>query len=239
MNRSGAPLGYRVIAALVLLCHRICGWRIDAEGLEHVPDGGAVMTWNHTGHLDVVATAVPVHRWTGRWPRFLALRDLWDRPVLGRVLRLVDCIPVERASDAGGAFRHAVDALEDGHLVMVAPEGTISRSFDLLPFRTGAARMAQRGGAPLVPTASWGSHRVVTTGRGISWRRAWRLPVTVRVGEPIHVGPDDDPTAVTDLLRHRTQDLLDEARAAHPDGAPTGAWWVPASMGGGAPPPEQ
>ena len=178
MNRRARPtLGYRVVAALVLLGERLLRWRIDAEGLEHVPDGGAVMTWNHTGHLDVVVTAVPLHRWTGRWPRFLALRDLWDRPVLGNVLRLVDCIPVERSSAAGGeALTHAVDALEDGDLVMVAPEGTISRSFELLPFHTGAARMAQQAGVPLVPTASWGSHRVATTGRSISWRSIWRLP---------------------------------------------------------------
>lgn len=222
MNRRARPtLGYRVVAALVLLGERLLRWRIDAEGLEHVPDGGAVMTWNHTGHLDVVVTAVPLHRWTGRWPRFLALRDLWDRPVLGNVLRLVDCIPVERSSAAGGeALTHAVDALEDGDLVMVAPEGTISRSFELLPFHTGAARMAQQAGVPLVPTASWGSHRVATTGRSISWRSIWRLPVTVRVGDPIHVGPDDDPAAATDVLRRRTQELLDEARAAHLDVLP-------------------
>lgn len=210
------PAGYRVVAAVVVAGTRLLRWRIDVAGLEHLPPGGVVVTWNHTSHVDFAVTAVPIHLRTGRMVRFLALRSLWDRPVLGRLLRLVRCIPVERGSDDGraAAFDAAVTALRAGDLVMVAPEGTISRSGELLPFRTGAARMAQAAGVPLLPTASWGTRRFATTGRSATLRRGWRLPATVRFGEPLVVRPEHDPAAATSELRRRTQALLEEARAA-------------------------
>ena len=239
--RPDVPRSFRVLAAIVIGIVRALQWRIDGRGYHHVPEGGAVLTWNHTSHVDFVAVALPLYRRTGRWMRFLALRELWDSRLLGWIPRLAHCVPVPRASATGRheALSHAVAALADGDLVMVAPEGTISESFELLPFRTGPVRMAQAAGVPLVPTASWGSHRFVTTRHPASLRRAWRLPVVVRYGEPIHVGPDDDPVAATRLLQERTEALLDEARAAHPLGAPPGAWWVPAALGGGAPPAEE
>lgn len=236
--RTDAPLGYRFVAALVRLCYRLARWRVDARGYEHLPErGGAVLTWNHTSHVDFALTVVPMLGRTGRWVRFLALRELWDSPLLGWVPRLARCVPVERGSSNGRleAFRHAVDALGGGDLVMVAPEGTISESFELLPFRAGAVRMAQAAGVPVIPTASWGTHRFVTTGHPASLRRAWRLPVVVRMGEPLHVAPDEDPRAASERLQQATQELLDEARAAYPDGAPDGAWWVPRALGGSAP----
>ena len=227
-----APLGYRVLARVVGVLVRLLRWRIDARGFHHVPEhGGAVLTWNHTSHVDFAATALPLWQESRRWVRLLALQDLWERPVLGRLLRLARCVPVERSSvDGGGdALAHAVAALQGDQLVMVAPEGTISASVHLLPFRTGAVRRARAAGVPVIPTASWGSHRFATTGRAPSPRRAWRLPVVVRVGEPLHVGPDDDPHEATELLRQRTRALLDEARADHPGAAPAGG-----SGGGGA-----
>lgn len=236
--RTGAPLGYRFVAALVRLCYRLARWRLDVRGYEHLPDrGGAVLTWNHTSHVDFALTVVPMLGRTGRWVRFLALRELWDSPLLGWVPRLARCVPVERDSTGGRleAFRHAVDALKGGDLVMVAPEGTISESFELLPFRAGAVRMAQAAGVPIIPTASWGTHRFVTTGHPASLRRAWRLPVVVRMGEPLHVEPDEDPLAASERLQQATRELLDDARAAYPDGAPAGVWWVPRALGGSAP----
>jgi len=241
-RRTDAPLGYRFVAALVRLCYRLARWRVDTQGYDHVPtEGGAVLTWNHTSHLDFALTVVPMLQHTGRWVRFLALRELWDSRMLGWVPRLAHCVPVERGSSSGRveAFSHAVDALEEGDLVMVAPEGTISESFEPLPFRAGAVRMAQAAGVPIVPTASWGTHRFVTTGHPAAVRRAWRLPVVVRVGEPLHVAADEDPAVATERLERATRELLQDARAAYPDGAPDGEWWVPSAMGGAAPSHEE
>ena len=131
----------------------------------------------------------------------------------------------------------AVEALRDGDLVAVAPEGRISWSFELRELRTGAVRMAQQAGVPVLPSVNWGPQRVSTTGHGFRWRQAFRVPVEIRFGAPIEVGPDDDVEVVTRQLEAQMRQLLDEAQRDYPDGAPRGAWWVPARLGGSAPPP--
>lgn len=207
---------FRFLASIVIAFVALFRWRIRSEGVEHVPrEGGAVLTWNHHSHVDFVVTGYVVYRRLGRPVRLLALRELWESRWLGWAPRLAGAVPVDRGSSSGGAgaLQAAVAALRVGHLVMVAPEGRISPSAELEPFRTGAARMAQLAGVPIVPTASWGSHRFSTTGRRPTLRRSFRLPVEVRFGRPIDVGPDDDVHEVTEELRRRTADLLAEARS--------------------------
>ena len=232
------PPGYRFIINVIRCCCWITRWRVDVQGAEHVPaTGGAILTWNHTSHMDFAITAMTLLTSTGRWARLLALRELWHSKALGFVPRFGHCVPVDRQSTDGrhDALRDAVAALEEGDLVMLAPEGTISESFELLPFRAGAVRMARATGLPIIPTVSWGTHRFVTTGYNPSVRRSWRLPVTVRYGAPFYVAQDADVAQATEALRAHVAAMLDDVRASYPGGAPAGAWWVPAAMGGGAP----
>lgn len=233
----GPTLGFRIVAWLVIAAMRSLRWHVRTTGLDNVPPAGAVITWNHHSHVDFLLIAWDVYRRLHRPVRFVAKRELWDSRLLGWVPRFAGAVPVDRRSDVDRelALADASRALAGGDLVMVAPEGTISPSFELLGFRTGAVRMAQMAGVPVVPSVSWGSHRLVTTGHGLSPRRAWRIPVTVRFGEPIEVGPDEDPVEATDRVRAATAALLDEVQRDYPDGTPAGAWWVPRRLGGSAP----
>lgn len=224
---------YRSAAWVAFTVMRLQRWRFDVRGLEHVPrSGGAVIAANHTSFWDFFTVGRAPYLRQGRPVRILAKASLFDVPVFGSLMRRAEHIPVHRGSGAG-ALRSAVSAVAAGELVLVLPEQTVSPSFELLPFKAGAARMAASAGVPLVPAASWGSHRFHTVGRRPRW--SWRLPVSIRYGPPLVPGPDDDPVAVTAELRRRVQRLLDEAQTSYPDGAPAGAWWVPARLGGGAP----
>lgn len=229
---------FRLVAALVVGCIRLLGWRFTIDGIEHVPRrGGAVVAWNHTSHVDFLCVAYAIWRHTRRPVRLLAHRELWDHRWLGWVPRLADAVPVDRGSSLGRAeaLGDAVDALEEGHLVMVAPEGTISRTFELMRFRTGAVRMAELADVPLVPAVTWGSHRLVTTGHPLRFRRARRIPVTVRFAPPVGRAPGESAAVVTDRLHRVMGEMVDRAQRHYPDGAPRGAWWVPARLGGSAP----
>jgi len=229
----GPGLIYRFAAWLGVVVMRLQGWRFKVGGFEHVPDkGGCVIAANHTSFWDFFAVAhVPYIR-HGRPVRILAKESLFRIPIVGPLIARTGCIPVDRGN-GGDALVHAVTALHRGEMVLVLPEETISRSFDLLPFKTGAVRMARSAGVPLVPAVSWGSHRFYTTGRRPRW--TWRLPVSIQFGEPIHVQPEDDPEVVTKELRTRMAEMLEEVIASYPEGGPAGAWWVPQRLGGGAP----
>jgi 1-acyl-sn-glycerol-3-phosphate acyltransferase len=241
-DRSASRGGwaYRFIAGLAVLFVRSLRWKVTVIGLENLPrTGGAVLTWNHTSHIDFLLAAWGLRR-VKRLPRFLAKRELWSSWLSRRIVNAVGAVPVDRTSGPGRArsFDAAVEALRDGAVVAVAPEGTISSSFEPLPFRSGAARMAQQAGVPIVPCATWGSHRLVTYGHPFSPRRAWRIPVTVRYGPPIHLAPDEDVREATERLRRATVAMVHDIQERYPDGTPAGAWWVPARLGGGAPSPE-
>jgi 1-acyl-sn-glycerol-3-phosphate acyltransferase len=227
---------WRVIAAIVIALVNVARWRVQVEGLEHVPRrGGAVLAFNHHSYLDFLMVAwAPVRR-LGRPVRFLAKREIWASRWVGWVVRWGEAVPVDRssASARAGAFDAAAEALAGGDLVAVAPEQTISRSLEILPLRTGAVRMAQLAGAPIVPVIGWGSHRALTKGQ--PKRLALGLPVTVRFGPPLEVGPEEDPAAATQRLREVMERMLDEVQRDYPDGLPSGARWVPARLGGSAP----
>jgi 1-acyl-sn-glycerol-3-phosphate acyltransferase len=227
---------WRVIASIVIALVNLARWRVRVEGLEHVPRrDGAVLAFNHHSYVDFLMVAwAPVRR-LRRPVRFLAKREIWQSRWVGWVVRWGEAVPVDRSSATArsGAFDAAAQALQQGDLVAVAPEQTISRSLDLLPLRTGAARMAKQAGAPIVPVIGWGSHRALTKGQ--PKRLVLGLPVTVRFGEPIRVRPDEDPREATERLREAMARMLDEVQRAYPDGAPAGAPWVPARLGGGAP----
>lgn len=238
---SGSPAGItpfwrliqRTAELIVLVLFR---WRVDVRGLDHVPrTGGAVLAYNHHGYFDFVMVGWSIIRTMRRPVRFLAKAELWGNPLTRVIVSGVHAVPVQRGSSHGrsGALDAAIDSLRGGDLVAVAPEQTISQSFDLLPLRHGTVRMAQAAGVPVIPVAGWGTHRFSTKGHRARW--APRIAVTVRYGEPIHIGPTEDVQAATDRVAARLAAMVDEVQRTYPDGTPPGAWWVPARLGGGAP----
>jgi 1-acyl-sn-glycerol-3-phosphate acyltransferase len=226
---------YHVAARLAMLPISLQRWRLETEGLEHVPQtGGAVLVLNHSSFMDFfTAGRMPFLR-LGRPVRMLAKASLFRSRVLGPVMRAAGHIPVERGRGAG-ALDAAVAALRRGEFVGVLPEQTISPSLELLPFKSGAVRMAQSAEVPVVPAVSWGSHRFWTTGDGP--HLTWRLPVHVRYAPPFH--PVGDPETATERLRALMQDMLSDVQRRYRDGLPSGARWVPARLGGSAPTVEQ
>lgn len=228
---------YRFAAAMAFRTMDIQRWHFDVRGFANVPrTQGAVLAANHIGFWDFFTVGRAIYYELGRPVRILAKDSLFETPVFGRIMRAAGHIPVHRAEGAD-ALRSAVAALRSGEVVLVLPEQTISPAFELLPFKTGAARMAAAAGVPLVPAASWGSHRFHTVLHRPRWH--WRLPVSVAYGEPLRPQPDDDPEQVTEQLRGQIRDLSDDLVTTYPDGAPAGAWWVPERFGGGAPSPAE
>jgi 1-acyl-sn-glycerol-3-phosphate acyltransferase len=201
------------------------GWlsaRPRFEGLEHIPaEGGVVVAANHISHIDPIYSALAVHL-AGRVPRFLAKDSLWKVPVLGTVLRATEQIPVFRGTaDAKASLRHGTAALEQGKVLIVYPEGTISRDPEHWPMhpRTGVARLALSSGAPVIPMVHWGTHEVLD-GYHKRFRPLPRTTVTVRCGRPVDVSAYRDRPLdaallreVTDLVMSRVRDLLAEVRA--------------------------
>ena len=214
----------------------VLGLRIDVQGAERVPTTGpAVLASNHVGYLDFAVLGF-LGRQRGRHVRFLAKSGVFEAPVVGRAMRAMRHVPVDREQGAG-ALRQAERLLIAGEVVGVYPESTISRSWQVKPLASGAAAMAVATGSPLVPVVTFGGHRVLTVDGRWSLRRG--IPVVVRVGVPLHPTPLADPATVTAELHRRLEALLAEAIEAYPRPRRGRPWWLPAAYGGSAPSPAE
>jgi 1-acyl-sn-glycerol-3-phosphate acyltransferase len=211
--------------ALVPPLHLGMKWTI--EGIQRVPvHGPAILASNHVSYLDPLVLGYLGHR-RHRKVRFLAKRELFDKRVLGGLLRGAHQIPVARnTSDAAGSLDAAVDALEAGECVCVFPEATISLDLELMAGKTGTARLAAASGVPVTPVGLWGAQRILFKGRSPRWRPG--IAETVVVGERIRVGPDEDVYEATDRIMTGIAACVARARAIYPQSpkAGEGDWWV-------------
>jgi 1-acyl-sn-glycerol-3-phosphate acyltransferase len=170
----------------------------------------------------------------------MAKDAVFRHKVAGPLMRGMHHIPVDRSAGAA-SYAHAVEVLREGEIVGVFPEATISRSFELKEFKTGAVRMARDADVPVLPLVLWGTQRLLTKGRSPKGMKRRHLPVTIVIGEPFRPGPDADPLAATAELKERMQGLLETARDNYPGRPWPGEepWWLPRSLGGTAPTPQE
>jgi 1-acyl-sn-glycerol-3-phosphate acyltransferase len=155
--------------------------RLRVFGREHVPTNGPlVVVSNHISHLDA-----PLQVALLPWPiEFIALTDLWQVPVTGWLIRLYGAIPLRRGEGDREALRAAMDVLSRGGVLGIAPEGRIAPGSALERPQPGAAYLALRGGAPLLPVGIAGAERVLE-----NIKRRQRTDVTVRIGAPFVLSP--------------------------------------------------
>ncbi len=206
--------------------------RFTVSGVEHLPaTGGAVIAINHTGYFDFTFAGLPAYQQgLGRKVRFMAKQEVFDHKITGPIMRRLRHIPVDRGSGAA-SFDAAVQALKAGELVGVYPEATISRSFEIKEFKSGVGRMAIAADVPIIPHIVWGAQRIWTKDHPRKLLRP-KVPIAVAVGEPIE--PTLPASELTALLHARMQHLLEQVQESYGP-HPTGDFWVPRRLGGGAP----
>jgi 1-acyl-sn-glycerol-3-phosphate acyltransferase len=220
---------FRAIEILARLGVRASGSRITYNGEENIPDrGGAVIAINHTSYVDFLPAALAVYR-RHRRLRFMIKAEMQQVKVVNFLIKHTRTIPVDRCAGAE-AYAVAVQRIRAGELVGVYPEATISRSFELKEFKTGAARMAIEGNVPIVPMIVWGAQRIWTKDHPRHLGRN-RIPITVQVGAPLRAAKGI--VATDAALRESMTTLLHQTQQQYPH--PAGAYWVPRRLGGGAP----
>jgi 1-acyl-sn-glycerol-3-phosphate acyltransferase len=192
------------------------------------PTGGVLLVANHVSVLDPLACARLVFD-NGRLPHFLAKQSVF-KGFAGTLLRSAGQIPVLRFSaEAHGALDAAKADLDAGNVVVIYPEGSVTRDPDWWPMqaRTGVARLALTTDAVVLPVAQWGPHRVHDYHTKKLHLRL-RTPADYLVGEPVDLSAEraevraGRPLSVellretTDLIMARVRDQLGELRGETP-----------------------
>ena len=189
---------YKFVAAIIkfatsLLC------RIDAPNIHTIPERGPlIIIANHTGQLEVAIffghlQPRPMTGW--------AKMEAWDNAFLNWLFNLWGLIPVRRGEGDTSALRKAINALDDGYIFGIAPEGTRNKTGKLNRARPGAALLAVHSGAPILPVAHWGGENFL---KNLS--RLKRTDFHIRVGEPFELTLDG--VRVTREIRQQIADEM-------------------------------
>ncbi|OEU91435.1 lysophospholipid acyltransferase family protein [Streptomyces oceani] len=210
MSRRRIGFWYR-LAAVLIKPPMVVLFKRDWRGMEHIPaEDGFIVVVNHNSHIDPLSYAHFQYN-TGRVPRFLAKVSLFKGGMVGTVMRGTGQIPVYREStDAAGAFRAAVDAINEGECVAFYPEGTLTRDPALWPMRgkTGAARVALETKAPVIPVAQWGANLALPP-YAKRPRLFPRKTLTVQAGPPVDLSEFHGADPTSEVLREMTGVMME------------------------------
>ena len=140
-------------------------FRIEHRGTEHIPrNGPLVITANHVTYFDPFWISAGIRRKV----RYMAWDKIFELPLVDRIFRWLGAFPVNLENPEFSTFKVALQILRQGDALMVFPEGGRSSDGKLQPFKEGAARLALRTGAQVLP--------VVVHGGSAVWSRTMLFP---------------------------------------------------------------
>jgi len=203
-GRYHAGRAFRQLAVSHVALTRL--WRFETEG--EPPEGPRrpyVVVSNHESYADIfLMSHFP---WEMKW---LSKHTIFQIPVMGWMMRMALDVPVRRGQreSAVAALNECKDRLARRVSVMIFPEGTRSRTDDLLPFKDGAFHLAIQARVPILPVALAGTRDCMAKG-SFAFRRAH---ARARVLAPI--ATDGLTLADVPTLRERTRATIDAARRA-------------------------
>ncbi len=190
INRSRARVR-RFINGLVRLLVRLF-LRAQVSGLENVPrQGPALIVGNHLGDADDLLKIA----FLPRQIEAIAKIDLVEIPILGRLMQAYGVIWIRRGQPDRLALRAAIQGLNEGRMVMINPEGRESLSGSLEEATNGAAFLALKANAPILPIAITGTQNARVYS---NMRRFRRTPVTFSVGPAFNISSGADRQAAID-----------------------------------------
>lgn len=147
---------YRLIVA-ILRAFFGSFWRVEVEGWEHVPaDGRAIVAFNHRSMADMIIVVALAGR---RFTHYIMKEELFRIPAAGPFFRAMGGIAIDRFRIDRAALKSAIDVLEKEGLVVIAPEGTRSKTGIPGKPKPGISLLAHQAKAPVVPARIWNTER--------------------------------------------------------------------------------
>lgn len=174
------------IFRLIFLC---TGSKAKVIGKENIPDNCAVMfAFNHRSIFDVIMTYSVIDIPCG----FVAKNQLRKTPVLSWWMTLMNCFFLDREDMRSGVkmILHSIDCINSGISVAIAPEGTRSKTENMLPFKEGSFKMATKTNCPIIPVAFTNTDKLFEN----QFPRFKSVPTVIEFGEPIYpdrLSPDE------------------------------------------------
>lgn len=169
-------------------------YRVELINAEKVPmEGSTILCANHNGMLDMFFIGYRIKRWI----YWMGKEELFRNPVAGFIFRKLGVFPVKRGKGDVGSIKTAVKLLQEGKIIGMFPQGTRAKEKSTSPLRikSGAAMLAIKSGAKILPVAVQGSHKPFSR-------------ISVIFGDVFSVNADIDKKYTNEELSEISKDIM-------------------------------
>lgn len=200
-------IGYASVKWAFSLCLFFAGNRLEVIGKENIPEGACLFAGNHRSYFDILIT----HTNNGRPTGYVAKKEILKAPLLPLYMKDIGCIFLDRDNPKEGlkSVLQGAEYLKNGHSMFIFPEGTRNHNEELLPFKEGSLKMAEKAKVPICPVAIINSDRhMELNGKGLHIRKA---KVKLIYGKPFYISDleREDRKKSAAYTQARVQELID------------------------------
>ncbi|MGN6712831.1 lysophospholipid acyltransferase family protein [Anaerocolumna jejuensis] len=210
--RKKVESSQRIVSGAFRVVAFLSGVRYEVKGIENIPKDQAVLyVSNHRSYFDIVLGYITVPNLTG----FVAKKEIKKVPILRVWMKYLNCLFLDRDNMREGLkmILTGVDLVKQGYSVFISPEGTRSHGTDMLPFKEGSMKIAEKSGCPIIPVAISGTDDIFEN--HIPWIR--RAHATIEYGKPVY--PDSLSKEERKFLGSYVQNIIRSMLEKNADGS--------------------
>lgn len=207
-RRAGVACSQKMVVGAFRIVMTVTGYKLTVLGQENIPDVPCLFTADHRSYFDIPLAYVTVGHLTG----FIAKKEIAKVPSLNWWMKNMNCLFLDR-NDTRQALKvilAAIDNIKAGYSVFVMPEGTRNHEPELLPFKEGTFKIAEKAACPIVPVAISNTDAIYELHR--PWIR--KAKVVIHYGKPIM--PEDitkeERKCIGARVRGIVADMMEEDR---------------------------
>lgn len=170
---------------LVILLFRVyykLFYRVEVKGSVDLKDTGFLICSNHRSNFDPILIAIKMKQRI----YFLGKKELFKNKFVSFILSKLGCMPIDRDNVDMYTLKIAIGILKNKNALCVFPEGTRSKTGELLEFKRGAGLLASRANVPIIPIKIEGSYKLFSK-------------ITIKIGEPFYITRENKRTVMSDL----------------------------------------
>lgn len=209
-KKKRAETSQKIVRIFFKIMLAIGGVKVEAKGTERVPEDEAVLfVANHRSFFDIIASYVSIPVQVG----FISKKEIKKIPSLGVWMKYLNCLFLDRDNKKEGlkTILQAIDNVKNGISMFIMPEGTRSKTDEMLPFKKASFRIAEKANCKVVPVAILNSANVFEN----QFPRIKSGTIIVEYGEPIDLPNMDkeEKKDIAGIAQKAIQEMLDKNRA--------------------------